>query len=127
MIFKNKYKIYILLFGLLAFKSVFANTITLTCDFRYSNYDGITMEVPANCTKNAIKALGDKRPRQLSREVYMSATSVYCPSQYGHYKIYQGGLVATDIVYHLSYPVSKSEYVFYYQTRKICIASQNKK
>lgn len=123
-----KISIFVLL--VLFTKTIFANSLTMTCDFEYNKFKGAINEVPANCTKELNEILvklykgktgfmaNNKLPSKLSRELYMSAKAPMCPDDYKDIDVYQGGVIA----YGASdrYMGMGSNHYFY-QIRRVCV------
>lgn len=115
-----------------------ADSLTLTCDFAYSQHEGIYGEVPANCTSEVIASINtqlnkkrekkflefvmdvDKEfmPEKLLRKDYMKAQPPKCPEDYKDMNIHQGGIIASS-QYRTRFKPLISKY--YYQVRRICL------
>lgn len=99
-----------------------ADSLTLTCDFKYDEELGAYYEIPADCIhalKKTLKSkMKDNYPRELPREYLVLANPPACPTGYKDMNIYQGGVIASS-QYRTRFKPLISKY--YYQVRRICL------
>jgi hypothetical protein len=119
----------IILFFLVISKTIYADSITLTCDFKYSKHSGISMEIPANCSSKVssllLKEYKEKNksyPIFLPRELFVNAVPPICPQSYAAVKEYQGGVIAA---FASRTRLSNGNQTLFYQIRRICIKNHN--
>lgn len=103
-----------------------ADSLVLTCDFKYDAESGAYYEIPANCihtlNRTLKSKLKDNYPRELPREYLVLANPPACPTGYKEYEIYQGGMTSAIRRYSRTRFGSSPHDTFSYQVRRICLS-----